>query len=65
MAKRPKKIKIKIKCRGYIPDGKGGWRSIEELTPQERKAYSAKLIETMGRALNEHFSEHPEEYARI
>ena len=56
----------KIKCRGWVPDGNGGWRSVEnDLTPEERKQLGDWIVQTMGRALNDHYSAHPEDYARI
>ena len=42
-----------------------GDRPIETLTPQEREAFRRRTVKRMGDSLNEHFSRHPEEYARI
>ena len=62
MAKRQQKII----CRGWVPDGAGGWRSVEEdLTPEERAELGRNLVLRMGQALNDHFSAHPEEYERL
>lgn len=61
MAKRQE-----IRCRGWVPDGAGGWRSVEDdLTPEERAEFGRQLVQRMGRALNDHFSACPEEYERI
>lgn len=61
MAKRQE-----LRCRGWVPDGTGGWRSVEEdLTPEERAELGQKLVQRMGRALEEHYSTHPEDYARL
>ena len=58
--------KQKIICRGWVPDGAGGWRSVEEdLTPEERADLGRKLVQRMGQALNDHFSAHPDEYRRL
>lgn len=41
-----------------------GERPIEELSNQEREEFSERVVERMGRALNDYFSCHPEEYIR-
>ena len=56
----------KIICRGFVPDGAGGYRSVEnDLTPEERRELGARIVQRMGRALNDHYSAHPEEYRRV
>ena len=42
-----------------------GDRPIETLTPQEREAFCRRTVKRMGDSLNNHFSRHPEEYARV
>ena len=54
-----------IRCRGFIPDGSGGHRQLEELSPEERKEFSHQLKERLGKAMEAYFSEHPEVYAKI
>ena len=61
MAKRQE-----IRCCGWVPDATGCWRSVEDdLTPEERAEFGRQLVQRMGRALNDHFSAHPEEYERL
>ena len=60
MAKR-----AKIVCRGFVPDGAGGYRRVEDPTPAERAELGRTLAEQMGRALNDHYSQHPEDYERL
>ena len=55
MAKR-----AEITCRNWVPDGNGGWRSVEnDLSGEEREAFGRKLVERMGGALNEYYSVNP------
>ena len=55
-----------LKCRGFVSDGNGGYRSGEnDLTPEERKDLGARIVSRMGRALNDHYSAHPEEYRTL
>ena len=60
MAKR-----AKIVCRGFLPDGAGGYRRVEDLTPAERAELGRALADCIGRAINDHFSQHPDEYRRL
>ena len=55
----------KIICRGYVPDGAGSYRRVEDLTPAERAALGQQLAERMGRAMNEHYTQRPDEYRRL
>ena len=56
----------KIICRGWVPDGKGGYRSVEnDLTQEERDELGRKIIQAMGKAMNDYYSNHLEEYARL
>ena len=62
MARKQKKLI----CRGWVPDGKGGYRSVEnDLTQEERDELGRWIIQTMGKAMNDYYSNHPEEYARL
>ena len=61
MAKRQQKII----CRCFVPDEKGSYRRLEELTPEERAELGQRLVQRMGRALEEHYSTHPDDYARL
>ncbi len=54
-----------IVCRGFVPDGAGSYRRVEDLTPAERAELGCALADRMGRAINDHFSQHPEDYERI
>lgn len=54
-----------IICEGFVPDGKGGYRRLEELSPEEKAAFSKSVTERMGRVFEEYFSRHPEVYARL
>lgn len=54
-----------IKVVGFVPDGNGGYRSVESMSPEERKEFGQLLTQRMGAALNDYFSAHPEEYAKI
>lgn len=40
-------------------------RPFEEIPEEERKEIRHRLTEKMGKALNDWFSTHPEEYAKI
>jgi len=42
-----------------------GGRPLEELTAEERAAFGDRAAERMGRALNDYFSRHIDEYAAI
>lgn len=37
----------------------------EELTEQQKEEFSQSAAERMGRALNDYYGQHPEEYAKI
>lgn len=54
-----------IKCRGFIPDGNGGYRPVESLSPDEKREFAQKLADRMGAALNDYFSQHPEVYEKF
>jgi len=54
-----------IKCRGFVPDGNGEYRRVEDMTPEERAELGRRLIQRMGQALNEHYSAHPEDYKTL
>lgn len=54
-----------IKCRGFVPDGNGGYRPLESLSPQEREEFSKKIVNRMGRVFEDYFSRHPEVYAKF
>lgn len=51
--------------RILVPDGEGGHRPIEELTPAEREAFSNRIVETLGKGFNDYFGLHPEVYEKI
>ena len=55
----------KIVCRGFVPDGAGGYQRVEDLTPAERAEFGRALADRMGLAINDHYSQHPEDYGRI
>ena len=57
--------KTEIRCRGFVFDGAGEYRCVEDLSPEERAELGRELAERMGRALNDHYSQHPEDYKRI
>jgi hypothetical protein len=50
---------------GFVPDGAGGYRPLEDMTPEERRDFGTRLAQRMGKALNDYYSVHPAEYARI
>jgi len=50
---------------GFVPDGDGGYRSVESMTPEERRDFGTRLAQRIGKALNDYYSVHPAEYARI
>ena len=54
-----------ITCRGFVPDGRGGYRRVEEMTPEERADFGQRLVQRMGQALNDHYSSHPEDYMTL
>ena len=54
-----------ITCRGFVPDGDGGYRPVESFSPEEKKAFSRWIVDRLGRAEEEYFSLHPEIYAKI
>lgn len=54
-----------IRCRGFVPDGNGSYRPLEDLSPQERGVLAQQFTEKMGRVFNDYFSRHPEVYARF
>ena len=61
MAKRQE-----IRCRGWVPDGTGCWRSVEDdLTPVELAKLGRQLTDRMGRAMNDHYTQRPEDYRNI
>ena len=60
MAKR-----AKIICRGFVPDGAGGYYRVEDLTPAERAELGRELADRLGRAMNDHYSQHPEDYRNL
>ncbi|MBQ6163951.1 MAG: hypothetical protein IJK23_05705 [Clostridia bacterium] len=60
MAKKNNELTV----RGFVPDGNGGLRSYEELSEEEKDAFGKKIVERMGRVLNDYFSIHPEAYAK-
>ena len=54
-----------IICRGFVPDGNGGYKPVESLSPEEKAACSRWLVERLGRAEEEYFSLHPDIYAKF
>ena len=54
-----------ITVRGFVPDGKGGYRPYEELSEKEKYAFAKKINERMGQVMNDYFAQHPEEYAKL
>lgn len=54
-----------ITCRGFVPDGDGGYKPVESFSPEEKKAFSRWVVDRLGRAEEEYFSLHPEIYAKI
>lgn len=50
---------------GFVPDGAGGYRPVESMTPEERRDFGTRLAQRIGKALNDYYSVHPAEYARI
>lgn len=42
-----------------------GDRPWTDFSPEEKEAYAKKMIDRMGRAMNDYFSQHPEVYARF
>lgn len=54
-----------IKCRGFVPDGNGGYRPIEALSPEEKQKLSENIAQRMGQVLNTYFGLHPEVYTKI
>lgn len=54
-----------IKVVGFVPDGNGGYQSLEGMAAAEKTEYGKQLSRRMGVALNDYFSAHPVEYERI
>ena len=54
-----------IKCRGFVPDGNGGYRPLEVLSPEEKQELSEHITQRMGQVLNTYFGLHPEIYKEI
>lgn len=54
-----------IICRGFVPDGNGGYRPYDELSDTEKKAFERKAVERMGKVFTDHCSVHPEAIPRI
>lgn len=50
---------------GFVPDGRGGYQSLEGMAAAEKTEYAKQLSRRMGAALNDYFSAHPSEYERI
>ena len=42
-----------------------GNRRWDDFSPEEKDAYARKMIDRMGRAMNDYFSQHPEVYAKF
>ena len=55
------KQKREIRCIHHIPDGNGGYRTLDELTSEERSAWARSRAERMGEAVNAYYSAHPGE----
>ena len=55
----------KIVCRGFVPDGNGGYRPLEELSPEEKAKFSRSVTDRMGRVFEDYFGRHPEVYAKF
>lgn len=55
----------KIVCRGFVPDGNGGYRPVEALSPEEKQQFAKKLTDQMGQVLNTYFGLHPEVYKEV
>jgi len=60
MAKKNNELTV----RGFVPDGNGGYRPYEDLTEAEKDAFGKRIVEKMGRVINDYFSQHPEAYER-
>ena len=54
-----------IKCRGFVPDGSGGYSPYEELNSGVKEAFGRELVRRMGEAVNRYASAHPEAIPRI
>lgn len=54
-----------LKCRSWVPDGKGGYVNYDELSEAEKAAFGRRITQRMGAALNHYFNVHPEEWDRI
>ena len=54
-----------VVARGWVPQGDGTYKNLEDLTPEERKAFGDKLAERIGRTVNRYYSAHPEEIPRF
>lgn len=50
-----------IRCIHHVPDGRGGYRLLNELTAEERSAWARSRAERMGEAVNAYYSAHPDE----
>lgn len=42
-----------------------GGRPYEDLTQEERSEFSRKIVDRMGRTLNDYYNRHPEEYKKL
>ena len=56
-----KKQTNEIRCIHHVPDGNGGYRTLDELTAEERSAWARSRAERMGEAVNAYYSAHPDE----
>ena len=60
MAKQPP-----LTFRILVPDGQGGHRQLEELTQEERDAFSKSVVQRLGTHLNNYFGRNPDVYETV
>lgn len=53
-----------ITVRLFIPDGNGGYRNHDDMTPDQQRDFGRRLVNRMGEALNDYFSAYPAIYER-
>ena len=58
MPRKDKPITVRL----FVPDGSGGYRNHDDLTPDEQRDFGRRLVGRMGEALNDYFSAYPEAY---
>lgn len=47
----------------YVPDGKGGWRNVKDLKPEEYEAFRQKNTAALGEAIKDIFIRNPDFFA--